>query len=396
MATRVRRSAGVPSRLLLAAGSVTLAGTIGLLALEMIRHFAGVHGPVLPTSWCREVSMAPLTPLAGLRWVTAWQPDWIAIAVLAAVAALYLAGVAAVRRRHRQPWSRRRTASFLAGLVVCVTATSGPIATYDMALFSAHMLGHLALVMVAPPLLVLGRPMTLTLHATRNPWHTRVKRLVRSPVAGFWFCPPVALATYATVIVGTHLTGLMDQIMSRPWAGQLEHAIYLTVGYQLFSLVLGDEPLRWRLSMPAKQLLLAVAMAVDTFTGVILLQSTTAISMVGMSPSHVDPLTETHLGGAIMWVGGDAIMALVMIVVGIAWWRQPEHRRRDRSSWIEQARRDRLASLGLPADALTATERISEDTSGSVVRDVDTDGRAHEQYNAWLAHLARNESGAPK
>ena len=86
--------------------------------------------------------------------------------------------------------------------------------------------------------------------------------------------PPVALASYTAVIVGSHLTGLMDVIMRNTWAGQLEHLVYLLVGCQFFVLVVGDEPIRWRLAAPARWLLLAVAMAVDTFTGIVLMQGT--------------------------------------------------------------------------------------------------------------------------
>jgi putative copper resistance protein D len=387
-----RPRAGLTSRGLLILGSLILLGTVAVLLVEIVRRLSGAHGPVLPVSWCRSTTMAILPPLTGSRWFTSWQPDRVAETLIVALAALYLAGVVAVSRQRSRRWPVLRTASFLAGLGVIVLATSSSIAVYDMAMFSAHMLGHLALVMVAPPLLVAGRPMTLALHATRNPWHGRIRRVVRSRALALWFCPPVALAAYTIVIVGTHLTGLMNEIMSHPWAGQVEHVAYLVVGYQFFALVVGDEPLRWRLSMPAKLLLLAVAMAVDTFTGVILLQTTQAIEMGGASPSHVDPLTETHLGGAIMWVGGDGIMAAVMILVAISWFRRPEYRRRSSRSWLEQARRANLDAHRLPEplDAATAGGLAQGSADEAPVRDVDTDERALADYNAWLNRLDRS------
>jgi putative copper resistance protein D len=321
--------------------------------------------------------MVQLPALTGARWVTSWQRDSVATAVTAALAACYLAGVVSVSRRRGRRWPLWRTVSFLAGLGVCLLATSSSIAVYDMVMFSAHMLGHLALVMVAPALLAGGRPMTLALHAAGNPWHRRLRAMVRSRAAGLWFCPPVALASYAVVIVGTHLTGLMGVIMAHPWAGQLEHLVYVLVGYQFFALVIGGDPLRWRLSMPAKELLLAVAMAVDTFTGVILLQSSQAISMAGPSPPHFDPLADTRLGGAIMWVGGDAIMAVIMVIVAVAWVRLPERRRRESRSWLEQARRDTF---------IAHTAAVSETQA---IGDVDTDEQARAAYNAWLKRLDR-------
>ena len=371
------RSAGLPSRGLLVAGMLILAGTVLVVAAGVVRHLSGAHGPVLPVSWCRSGPTRVLLPLTGSRWVTSWQLDWVASAVLAGLAGLYAAGALAVWRR-RARWPAWRAVSFLAGLVVCVLATSSAVAVYDMAMFSAHMLGHLALLMVAPPLLAAGRPVTLALHASRGRWHIRCRGLVRSRAAGLWFSPPVALAGYTVVIVGTHLTGLMDVIMTRPWAGQLEHLAYLLVGYQFFAQVVGDEPIRWRLSMPGKHLLLAVAMTVDTFTGVVLLQATQPIGMAGSSPPHLDPLADTQLGGAIMWVGGDAIMAAVMLIVLAAWLRLPDYRKRRRGSWLEQAR----------------TSAISDKTRTAgqpVLGDIDSDSAALDAYNAWLVRLAEHD-----
>ena len=151
--------------------------------------------------------------------------------------------------------------------------------------------------------------------------------------------PPVALACYAVAIVGTHLTGLMDEIMQITWAGQLEHLVYLVVGCQFFTLILGDEPIRWRLSAPARWLLLAIAMAVDTFTGVVLIQATSPIAMLPAPRLSVDALADTHTGGAIMWVGGDAIMAVVMVVLVVSWLYRPARARPTRDGWAERARR---------------------------------------------------------
>ena len=91
-------------------------------------------------------------------------------------------------------------------------------------------------------------------------------------------------------------------------------------------------------------------------------------------------------------------MALVMIIVGVSWWRQPDHRRRERSSWIEQARREHLTSLTIPAHEMGARGEVaSRSTAVPQVRDVDTDTRAHDQYNAWLELLARSDQGrSPK
>ena len=91
-------------------------------------------------------------------------------------------------------------------------ATQSSIGAYDDVLFSVHMVQHLLLIMVAPPLMVAGRPIMLLLHASRNPLHGwTIERVIRSRVVTALTCPPVARGGPAVdVIIGsTHLTGFM-------------------------------------------------------------------------------------------------------------------------------------------------------------------------------------------
>ncbi|MBN9618651.1 MAG: cytochrome c oxidase assembly protein [Actinobacteria bacterium] len=315
----------------------------------------------------------PLTPFSGSVLFTAWQLNALALAVIVLLGALYLTGVALVPvRTPGVRWPLHRTATFLAGLAVCAYATNGSIAVYDQVLFTAHMAGHLALVMVAPALLVAGGPLQLTLLAVRPKRRARIERIARGRVVSLLTAPPVALATYAAVIVGSHLTGLMDTIMRNTWAGQVEHLVYLLAGYQFFVLIVGNEPIRWRLSPPARWLLLAIGMAVDTFTGIVLMQGTRAVELMH-SGLDVNALSDTRTGGAIMWFGGDAIMALIMVGLVVGWLRTVERAPAEKG-WLEQAR-------GATFAAHTGT------TDGAPVDDEDEAART--AYNDWLARLDR-------
>ena len=320
----------------------------------------------------RAGSRGPLGPLSE-HLFTSWQLDAVALAVLVLAAATYLTGVAlAGVRSPDQPWPIRRTASFLAGLGVCVIATCGSIAVYDQVLFTAHMAGHLALVMVAPALIMWGRPLRLLLAASPPARRARIERVLQGRTLSVVFAPPVALAVYTAVIVGSHLTGLMDTIMRNTWAGQVEHLVYVLAGCWFFALVVGDEPIRWRLASPARWLLLAIAMAVDTFTGIVLMQGTHAIAL---SPSTLDvsALSDTRTGGAIMWFGGDAIMAAIMIGLVVGWLRRVESTPVEQG-WLEQARRATFSTH-------TGTAETAEP--------LDDDDSAREAYNQWLEKLNR-------
>jgi cytochrome c oxidase assembly factor CtaG len=363
------------------AWSLALA-VIAVLSVAVAHHLssssAGMAGMGMGDALFRAGGSTLDRPLLGSALITSWQLDPVALAVLVLAAAGYLTAAALVPVRHPgQHWPVWATASFLAGLLVCGLATNASIAVYDQVLFSAHMIGHLALVMLAPALIVAGRPFTLAVRSSTRP--ERVTRFLRGRALSLLTAPPVALATYAAVIVGSHLTGLMDTIMRTTWAGQVEHLVYVLVGIQFFVLVIGDEPMRWRLTTPPRWLMLAIAMAVDTFTGVVLLQGTSPVTMLTAPGLDVDALSDTRTGGAIMWFGGDAIMAVVMLVLVVGWLRRPELRDRDQLGWGEQARRATFTEhTGLAATAASA------DDAG-----FDDDDKARTAYNDWLANLSR-------
>ena len=263
-----------------------------------------------------------LPPFGWQAVLERWEFAPIVTAIVVVFAALYLWGAWRVGRRHpARPWPWWRTGLFLGGLVVVVLATESGIGAYDDVLFWDHMIQHLMLIMIAPPLLVLAQPVTLLLHASRNPLHTWAKRVVRSRVVTFLTWPPFVLVLYAATIAGTHLTGLMSLVMTNPALHNAEHALYLVVGYLFFLPILGSEPIRWRLSYPIRFVMLVVAMPVDTFTGLVL--GTENTPMKGMTEARpagsAGPVADLHAGGAVMWIGGDAIMLGFMMLVFLMW-----------------------------------------------------------------------------
>ncbi|HEY2044388.1 MAG TPA: cytochrome c oxidase assembly protein [Jatrophihabitans sp.] len=332
-------------------------------------------------AFTRLRSDAPLQGMLGRQLVTAWQLDLSAVVLVLLAAGWYLTRLVQAKRRDPAlTWPVPRTLAFLGGLAFCIYATNGSAAVYDQVLFSAHMIGHLALVMAAPALLAMGQPVELALLARDEARRAKLERVLDGRFITVAFAPPVVVACYAVVIVGSHLTGLMDTIMRSNLVGQFEHVVYVAFGFQFFALVVGDTPLRWRLSTPGKWAMLAIAMAVDTITGVVLLQTTRPVAMQVIPGLRVNPVKDTQTGGAIMWFGGDGIMAAIMIALVIGWLGDPERQRTDNKSWAERARRSTFAEhTGESADQLD--NELDFD---------DQDDRLA-QYNKWLADLHRNE-----
>jgi len=324
-----------------------------------------------------------LPPFGWSAVLTQWQAAPVVTASVVVAAALYLWGVVRVGRRHpARPWPVWRTAMFLAGLAIVVLAIQSGIGSYDDVLLWDHMIQHLMLLMAAPPLLIFGRPITLLLHASRNPLHTAVKRALRSRLVSFLTWPVFGIVAYTAAIVGAHLTGLANVMEHNQTLHNAEHVAFLLVGYLFLLPVLGQEPLRWRLSYPARLILLFLIMPVDTFAGLILSYGTrgTPGLPVGPRPSWAGTaVQDLHLGGAVMWVGGDGIMFVLMMVVFLMWSTDSRASARNRG-WLESARRSTVALAPRP--------ELAHD-------DIDDDDEQLAAYNAFLNRLNEAKPGQP-
>jgi putative copper resistance protein D len=349
-----------------------------------------------------------LPPFGWQAALEDWEFAPVVTALVAVAAALYLWGAWRVGRRHpARPWPWWRTALFLGGLAVIVLATESGIGAYDDALFWVHMIQHLMLIMIAPPMLVVGQPATLLLHASRNPLHTWAKRVLRSRPVTFLTWPPFGLAAYTATIVATHLTGLTTLVLTHPVAHNAEHALYLIVGYLFFLPLMGREPIRWRLSYPIRFLILVLAMPVDTFTGLVLGAESTPINgITTVRPAgSPGPVQDLHWAGAIMWIGGDAIMLAFMMLVYVMWAHADRMGTRSRG-WLEAVRTASFETLVTPASpaasaatpvsaASTASTASAPAASSSTRGNIDDDEHL-DAYNAYLARLNQSGPGSGK
>lgn len=335
-------------------------------------------------------SAETIAPLTAERVITQWELVPTLTAALAVAAVAYLTGVFVVRRRHpSRPWPWWRTLAFFAGLATLAFATESGLAAYDDLLFWVHMWQHLLLLMVVPPLLLLGQPMTLLVHASRNPVHRWLLRVMRSPVVSVLTFPLVGFAAYTVTVVVTHLTDFMNVVLTDPFVHDLEHVWYLAAGYLYFLPLIGREPIRWRLTFPTQLFFLFLAMPVDTFTGVVLLQTNYEPfpAYIGRRTWGPTPLDDLHAGGAIMWIAGDAIMLVVMValcVVVISGRRGIEVGR-----WLESLRAERFAALagGGSGESMSTASRARRVTAD--------DDEQLAAYNAYLARLHERSEEEP-
>ncbi len=259
-----------------------------------------------------------LSTIAPFRWHDATQfalePGAIALMVVAAV--LYAWGQHRVRE-----WPRSRSAYFALGLLVTFIATESFIGRYDRAYFSDHMIQHLLLIMVAAPLFALATPLDLA-YGAGSPG---VRRVLDGRLVALVTEPIVAFTLYFVFIPLSHLTSLFNEMLLHEWIHQFEHLGFLVVGYLFFRVAFGLE--RGRTIHPGLRLVFVMAaVPVDTFTGLALAMSShnpfwayRTLAPIGSTPHTI--LANVQLGGAIMWIGGDALMLVACIPIAVAWVR---------------------------------------------------------------------------
>jgi cytochrome c oxidase assembly factor CtaG len=254
-----------------------------------------------------------------------WQLSWTLELQGTACLALYLWAV----RRMRGGWPVHRTLSFLCGLATILIALQSGIDSFDDRLLSVHMVQHMLLLIVAPPLLVAGRPALLALRALpagRRPPLTRALTRAR-PLAG----PVPGVSAFCAVVLLTHLPFFYGATLTNPALHAAEHGLYLAAGLMLWWPLLDGDPVPTRrLGGLGRFVCLLTAMAPMALVGAYLNRHPTLVYPAYGAAGHAPALADQQQAGAIMWVGGDMVMVAVGLWAALAALVAAERRQRAR------------------------------------------------------------------
>jgi putative membrane protein len=233
----------------------------------------------------------------------------VAVTVCALVCAMYALSTARLRRRG-DAWPWLRDCAFTAGGAVLAWGLCGPLPGGP---FTVHALRHLFVGMAAPALLVVARPLTLTLRVL-SPGRVRrgLLSVTRSAFVRGLMLPPVAAVADLAGLWALYRTGLMAATHHRPALSGVSH-LHMLAGGLLFSFAVCQlDPVRRRRS---PQLRAVTLLAAGTAHAVL------ARSLYAAGPPDTDFAgSDLRVGAQIMYYGGDAVELGLALVVAVQWY----------------------------------------------------------------------------
>jgi putative membrane protein len=199
-----------------------------------------------------------------------------------------------------------RAGSFFLGLLATWIAVVSPLASLDSHMLTAHMIQHLLLMSIAPPLIWLGEPLTAA-GLTRSPFPEGLGRLLGHPA----FCWLAA----AAALVAWHIPAIFRLGMQSPTWHLMEHASFLTAGLLFWWPVIQPWPSveRW----PRWSMLLYLFLATlpcDVLSGLLVFSDRVAYPMYHDMPrmGGLSPLEDQQCAAALMWT----CVTVVFLVAG--------------------------------------------------------------------------------
>jgi cytochrome c oxidase assembly factor CtaG len=277
---------------------------------------------------------------------------------LCAAAVIYARGWFRMRTAFPGLISPWRFAAYITGIIFVWIAIGSPLNAFDDALLTVHMVQHLLLMSVAPPLILLGAPQLPLLHGLPQffarkivgpvlRWSLikRVERIGGNP-AFCWFAAAIAL-------IGWHIPAIFELALRWPWLHELEHACFLGAGLLFWWPVVQPWPSapRWAAwSIPLY--LFCATLPCDALSAFLAFCDRVVYPSYLSAPRIFawSPLADQQCAAALMWVAVTIILVVPAVIV---------------TTHILAHREERE-----PHELLTQLQRIASQTLESSTHDV--------------------------
>ena len=280
-------------------------------------------GALAQTAFAHETP----TRADAMHWT--WEPFVIIPLVLSA--GLYLFGAWRMRARSRAAFSLGQATAFAAGLFSLAIALDSPIHLIGEQLFWVHMTQHEILMLVAAPLMVIGRPVVAFLWAFPQSLRERLGRAAkqRAFAAAWTFLTGAAAAwvIHAVALWAWHAPALFDAALESEPIHALQHICFLGSALLFWWTLINGR--HGRLGYGAAIVYVFTTAAHNSILGALL-----TFARRPWYPSYAETaplwsltgLEDQQLGGLVMWVPAGVLLIVIGLALAVAWMGESQRR----------------------------------------------------------------------
>lgn len=255
---------------------------------------------------------------------------------------IYVRGWLRLHAAFPKLFSAWRLAAFLTGIISIWIAIGSPLAAFDDASLTVHMVQHLLLMAIAPYFVLLGAPALPLLQGLPQ----LIARMVIGPFLrwaplrrfGHLITSPAICWLAATLaLIVWHVPAVFDAALHNDWLHNLEHACFLSAGLLFWWPVVQPWPAtaRWpRWSVPLY--LFAATLPCDALSGFLAFCDRVVYASYISAPRLLDisPLEDQQLAASLMWICVTIILLVPAVIVTMQI-LSPQNLRLAETTWSE-------------------------------------------------------------
>lgn len=266
--------------------------------------------------------MDPVLSALLLSWD--WRPEILAVLFLAG--SLYTRGW--WRIRSRQTKQQRlatgwRLAAYLGGLAILVVALMSPIDVMGGQLFFMHMIQHLLVVMITPPLLLIANPLPFFLWGLPPGLRRSVGRLLNREsrfrrALHALTAPGMVWMAFVAVFLGWHDPNAYNAALRSDVVHDLEHLTFFATAMLFWWHVVGAGPRLRSLSRGLRLAYVLATVPVNMAAGVTIAFASQPIYTYYTAvprPWEMTVMQDQMVGGVIMWIPGSMMFLLAALIL---------------------------------------------------------------------------------
>lgn len=282
--------------------------------------------------------MDPITSATLRSWE--WRPEVLIPLIAAGV--IYFVGWRRLRikgRRRSNLANSWRLLAYWLGILLIALALLSPIDVMASQLFFMHMIQHLLLVMLAPPLLMLANPMPFLLWGLPSGLRRRAGRFLssllhRQSTSRKYLraatAPGISWMLFIIFLIGWHDPNLYEAALRSDMVHDLEHLTFFATAMLFWWHVVGAGPhIHKRFSRPARVMYVIAAIPPNMLTGIAIAFAGQVIYTYYLSVPRlwgITALEDQTLAGVIMWVPGSMMYIIAVLILTARWLQGEENK----------------------------------------------------------------------